>query len=161
MESKEDAIEVRSENITDYPNFNAFFTRKLKSSARPFSTNPNTIISPIDGYVSQVGALAQDSLLQAKGQHYSLTALLTSHLNDYQAIFNNGNFATLYLSPADYHRIHMPITGTLRKMVYVPGKLFSVNPLAAIEITDLYSRNERVIAIFDTATRKQEILQVQ
>ncbi len=133
-----------------YPHFNAFFTRALKPGARPLPDDPKVIVSPVDGTVSQAGDIAPDGLLfQAKGRHFSLEQLLGGK-SQYAAWFNGGRFATLYLSPRDYHRIHCPMNASLQAMIHVPGRLFSVNPAATRVIAGLFARNERVIALFET-----------
>ncbi|MGB1952298.1 MAG: archaetidylserine decarboxylase, partial [Marinobacter sp.] len=129
-----------------YPSFNAFFTRALKPGLRPIDSGSSVLVSPVDGAISQ---LTGDRVFQAKGQSFSLTELLGG--DDARAeAFTEGEFATIYLSPKDYHRIHMPLAGRLREMVYVPGKLFSVNPVTAENVPNLFARNERVACIFDT-----------
>jgi phosphatidylserine decarboxylase len=133
-----------------YEHFNAFFTRALRSDARPIASGNDEIACPVDGAVSQLGAIDDDTLLQAKGHTYSLTELLGGDAAR-PAPFRDGSFATLYLSPRDYHRIHMPLAGTLREMVYVPGHLFAVNRATVKMIPRVFARNERVVAIFDTA----------
>lgn len=140
--------EAANPDITSYPTFNAFFTRALKSDARPMSDS--NFICPVDGAISQFGNIEQGQILQAKGHIYSVSALLAGdpQLADK---FTNGSFATLYLSPKDYHRIHMPCDGTLKKMTYVPGALFSVNPATAQGVPGLFARNERVICEFESA----------
>lgn len=137
-------------DITRYPDFNSFFTRHLKPNARPVAESDNVIICPADGRVSQMGKLAQTELLQAKGISYHLEQLLGGS-SEHVDTFKDGHFVTLYLSPRDYHRVHMPVFGTLKEMIYVPGKLFSVNSLMAKHIPNLYTRNERVITLFDTS----------
>ena len=132
-----------------YPDFNHFFTRALAADARPLAVGEGNIICPVDGTVSQLGRLEYETLFQAKGHHYSLSHLLADHTEAVQT-FQDGSFATLYLSPRDYHRIHMPLDGTLHKMIYVPGRLFSVNPTTVNRVPDLFARNERVICLFDT-----------
>ena len=137
--------EAEIENIEDFSHFNDFFTRSLKPSLRPISESK--IISPVDGVVSQSGKINDSQIVQAKGRKYSVSALTADEsLQEIQ----NGSFATIYLSPKDYHRIHMPMAGTLREMIYVPGDLFSVNPLTANNVPNLFARNERVVTIFDT-----------
>lgn len=133
-----------------YPSFNAFFTRQLKPGARPIAAGEQVIVSPADGSISEIGSIDKQRVLQAKGQYYNLTALLGGNtvLADE---FANGAFATVYLSPSDYHRVHMPFAGTLRKTIYVPGKLFSVNQTTADNVEGLFARNERLVCIFDTA----------
>ncbi|MBI3773971.1 MAG: phosphatidylserine decarboxylase, partial [Gammaproteobacteria bacterium] len=132
-----------------YPHFNAFFTRALRSGVRPLASGEHAIACPADGAVSQLGNIDDDHVFQAKGHHYSLTELLGGSA-DRAAPFRNGRFATLYLSPRDYHRMHMPLSGTLREMVYVPGRLFAVNRATVKVIPRVFARNERVVAIFDT-----------
>lgn len=132
-----------------YENFNSFFTRALKAGTRPLAAGLSEIVCPVDGAVSQLGAISEGRIIQAKGRDYSLVDLLGGS-EERAAPFLNGQFATLYLSPKDYHRIHMPVTGRLREMVYVPGRLFSVNALSVRGIPRLFARNERVAAIFDT-----------
>jgi phosphatidylserine decarboxylase len=143
----------------EYENFNAFFTRQLKPGARPLATGTSSVISPIDGSVSQFGHIIGDSLLQAKGRNFSLTALLGGD-KVLASRFTNGDFITLYLAPRDYHRIHMPIDGELRSMIYVPGKLFSVDPATTRGIDNLFARNERVINIFTTEIGSMALIMV-
>lgn len=133
-----------------YPSFNAFFTRALKADARPMPTAENAVLAPADGTVSAIGTINRDTLIQAKGRIYALTALLGGDVQR-AAAFQNGSFATVYLAPKDYHRVHMPLAGTLKEMIYVPGRLFSVNQTTADNIPDLFARNERAVCIFDTA----------
>jgi phosphatidylserine decarboxylase len=132
-----------------YPSFNEFFTRALKPGARPIDETAGGIVSPVDGAVSQLGRIEEEEIFQAKGQSFDLTRLLGGDPGTAEP-FVDGEFATLYLSPKDYHRIHMPIAGTLKKTVYIPGKLFSVNPSTAQRVPQLFARNERFVAIFDT-----------
>jgi phosphatidylserine decarboxylase len=141
--------EAAQPNPKDYATFNDFFTRALKEGARTIDQSADSIISPVDGAISQIGAIEHGRVFQAKGQSFSLTELLGGDIERAKP-FLGGNFTTIYLSPKDYHRIHMPITGTLREMVFVPGKLFSVNPVTAENVPSLFARNERVVAIFDT-----------
>jgi phosphatidylserine decarboxylase len=131
-----------------YPTFNEFFTRALKPGARPLAAAD--WVCPVDGAISQFGPIERDQIFQAKGHHYSTTALVGGDAV-LAAQFENGSFATIYLSPRDYHRIHMPCAGTLKRMVYVPGDLFSVNPTTARGVPGLFARNERVVCTFDTA----------
>lgn len=133
-----------------YRSFNDFFTRPLKSGARPLHEQNNALIHPVDGAISQLGPIKEGRIFQAKGHDYSSLALLGNQSDDAER-FIDGDFATIYLAPKDYHRIHMPIEGTLSKMTYVPGELFSVNPLTAENVPGLFARNERVVAIFETA----------
>lgn len=136
-----------------YKSFNEFFTRELKPDARPMNAAQNQLAIPVDGAVSQLGDIKHDSIFQAKGHDYSLTTLLGGK-PEVAAPFKDGKFATIYLSPKDYHRIHMPLDGTLTDMLYVPGELFSVSPLTAQRVPGLFARNERVVAIFDTEIGK-------
>jgi len=142
-----DMAEAADPDPAHYTTFNAFFTRALRAGARLLS--PAEWICPVDGAVSQFGALDGERLLQAKGHHYSATALLGGDAA-LAARFAGGHFATLYLSPRDYHRIHMPAAGTLARMVHVPGTLFSVNPATARSVPGLFARNERVVCLFDS-----------
>ncbi len=142
-----------------YKSFNEFFTRPLKEDARPIEGDPDTLVQAVDGAVSQFGPIRHDSIFQAKGHDYSLTTLLGGN-PALANTFKDGQFATVYLAPRDYHRIHMPIDGTLTDMVYVPGELFSVNPLTAQNIPGLFARNERVVAFFDTPVGKMAMVLV-
>jgi phosphatidylserine decarboxylase len=130
-----------------YATFNAFFTRALRDGARPLAQAD--WICPVDGAISQFGAIDGEQIFQAKGHHYSATALVGGDAQLARA-FDNGSFATIYLSPRDYHRIHMPCAGRLRSMIYVPGDLFSVNPATARGVPGLFARNERVVCVFET-----------
>ena len=141
--------EAAEPDFTAYPTFNAFFTRALKPGARTIDPAPETLTSPVDGAISQIGQISTDRVFQAKGQSFSLTELLGGD-DERAEPFREGEFATIYLSPKDYHRIHMPMAGTLKEMVYVPGKLFSVNPVPAENVPNLFARNERVACLFDT-----------
>jgi phosphatidylserine decarboxylase len=131
-----------------YKSFNEFFTRPLKPGARPIAQAD--YICPVDGAISQFGRIEKDQIFQAKGHSYSITALVGGDAKLAKE-FEGGHFACLYLSPKDYHRIHMPVAGTLRQMIYVPGDLFSVNPTTARGVPGLFARNERVVCVFDTA----------
>jgi phosphatidylserine decarboxylase len=133
---------------TAYDSFNEFFTRALREGARPVDADPQAIVSPVDGTVSEAGPLTEDKLLQAKGHHYTLKALLAGN-TAWERSFAGGSFATIYLAPYNYHRIHMPLPGELRESFYVPGKLFSVNRTTAQLVPGLFSRNERVFCGFD------------
>jgi len=137
------------EEPTAYEHFNAFFTRALKDDARPLDPSPDAILCPADGTVSQLGAIEHGRLFQAKGHSFSALELLGGDA-ERAAPFMGGDFATIYLSPKDYHRVHMPLAGTLREMVYVPGRLFSVNQATAQNVPELFARNERVVCLFDT-----------
>ncbi len=139
--------EAANTDITSYASFNDFFTRALKPGARPLATAD--LICPVDGAISQFGPIAKDQIFQAKGHTYSTTALVGGDAAA-AARFDNGHFATLYLSPRDYHRIHMPCAGELTRMVHVPGDLFSVNPTTARGVPGLFARNERVVCFFES-----------
>lgn len=141
--------EARKTEPSDYATFNEFFIRELKENARPINPNNDTICLPADGKVSESGDISDNRLLQAKGHYFTLETLLANDVEMAEK-FQNGTFITTYLSPTDYHRVHMPCDGTLRKMVYVPGELFSVNPFLAEHVPNLFARNERVICEFDT-----------
>lgn len=132
-----------------YESFNAFFTRALKPDARPIHNHPQSIVCPADGAISQIGKIQEGRIFQAKGQSYSVLELLGGE-EDLAAQFIDGSFATVYLSPRDYHRVHMPYGGKLRAMVSIPGELFSVNTATANKVPRLFARNERAAAIFDT-----------
>ena len=144
-----DMAEAAQPDIAAYAHFNDFFTRALRSDARPLAAA--RWLCPVDGAISQFGAIDHGQIFQAKGHSYSATALVGGD-SVLAAQFAGGSFATLYLSPRDYHRIHMPCAGTLRQMVYVPGDLFSVNPTTARGVPGLFARNERVVCVFDTAS---------
>ena len=146
---KVDMSEAQYPDPAHYKSFNEFFTRPLKDGMRPMVEDSDIIIHPVDGAISQLGDIVDGQLIQAKGHDYSLQALLGGSQDD-TTPFLGGKFATIYLAPKDYHRIHMPIDGTLSKMIYVPGDLFSVNPLTAQNVPNLFARNERVVAIFET-----------
>ena len=139
--------EAANSDISSYKTFNEFFTRPLKADARPLAKAE--FICPVDGAISQFGTIEQDQIFQAKGHHYSILALLAGQ-QDLAAKFENGQFACLYLSPKDYHRIHMPCNGKLITMTYVPGDLFSVNPYTAANVPNLFARNERVVCEFES-----------
>ncbi len=141
--------EAKFESPEHYKTFNAFFTRPLKDDARPLTQDDDILVHPVDGCISQLGPITDGRLIQAKGHDFSLETLLGGNSQDAEP-FQGGDFATIYLAPKDYHRIHMPVAGTLKKMIYVPGDLFSVNPLTAQNVPNLFARNERVVAIFDT-----------
>lgn len=133
----------------DYVSFNQFFIRPLRDGVRPINQDPDGLCLPADGRVSQLGTIEEDRLIQAKGHYFNLTDLLAGDF-ELSEQFKNGQFITTYLSPRDYHRVHMPCAGTLRQMIYVPGELYSVNPFLAEHIPHLFSRNERVICVFET-----------
>ena len=140
--------EAANPDIASYRRFNEFFTRALQSAARPLADAD--FICPVDGAISQFGAIERDQIFQAKGHSYSTTALVGGD-RELAARFENGRFATLYLSPRDYHRIHMPCAGKLTRMIHVPGALFSVNPCTARGVPGLFARNERVVCVFESA----------
>lgn len=133
-----------------YPTFNAFFTRALGVGARPPCAAPDAVASPVDGTISQLGRIEDGRIFQAKGHDFGLADLLGGDLDDAKP-FDGGQFATLYLSPRDYHRIHAPVDGRLRRAVYLPGRLFAVKPSTVRTVPALFARNERVVCLFDTA----------
>lgn len=137
------------EDPAHYINFNHFFTRALKPEKRPISNNPQDIVSPVDGVVSQIGDIHQDKLIQAKKINYSLQALLGGDAK-LSSQFAGGKFASFYLAPKDYHRVHAPYSGKLQEIIYVPGRLFSVNAKTTNDLPNLFVRNERVITLFST-----------
>jgi phosphatidylserine decarboxylase len=141
--------EAVEEDRFAYASLNAFFTRALKPDCRPFDTNPANWLCPVDGAVSQAQPVNQGRIFQAKNHDYSLLELVGGD-TEIASLFTNGIFATLYLSPRDYHRIHMPVSGTLKRMVYVPGRLFSVAPFTVNYIPGLFARNERCVCYFET-----------
>ena len=141
--------EAQKSELTAYSTFNDFFIRTLKDGARPIVEAEHQLAQPADGAVSQLGPIDNDLIFQAKGHNYTVEALLAGQ---YQLAdkFRDGDFITTYLSPSDYHRVHMPCDGLLTEMIYVPGDLFSVNPLTAANVPNLFARNERLICVFDT-----------
>ncbi|MEJ2622702.1 MAG: archaetidylserine decarboxylase, partial [Candidatus Thiodiazotropha sp.] len=141
--------EAMQSDPSRYRSFNDFFTRALRPDARPVTQQPNEIACPADGTLSQAGDIESGYLFQAKGHDYALFELLGGD-QEMTAQFEDGHFATIYLSPKDYHRLHMPLAGKLRKMVHVPGRLFSVNETTCRKVPRLFARNERVICLFDT-----------
>ena len=143
-----DLDEAAQPDPTAYPSFNAFFTRALKPGARTPDPDPRALLMPADGHVSQCGAIVDGRIFQAKGQGFTAAELLGSDVD--AAPFADGLFATIYLSPRDYHRVHMPWTGTLRETVHVPGRLFSVGTDAVANVPRLFARNERLVCHFDT-----------
>lgn len=140
--------EALDSDISSYRSFNEFFTRALKPGARPIAQAE--LVCPVDGAISQFGPIVGDQIFQAKGHHYSTTALVGGDAA-LAAQYDDGSFATIYLSPRDYHRIHMPCAGRLTRMIYVPGDLFSVNPVTARGVPGLFARNERVVCVFESA----------
>lgn len=143
-----DMSEAAQSDVAQFATFNDFFTRALKAGARPIANAP--YVCPVDGAVSQCGSLDRDQVFQAKGHTYSTTALVGGDTS-LASQFTDGQFATIYLSPRDYHRIHMPCDGQLTRMIYVPGALYSVNPLTAQHVPGLFAINERVVCVFDSA----------
>ena len=141
--------EPKRAEISEYENFNDFFTRELKDGARPIDPDPRSFVSPSDGTISQCGRITNNLILQAKGHHYSIRSLLAD--DEDSAAFLNGFFHTIYLSPRDYHRVHMPFGGKLQRMIHVPGRLFSVAPYTVRQVPELFARNERVVSLFDTS----------
>jgi len=144
--------EAAQANPLLYPSFNAFFTRALRHGARPIDIDPGALVSPVDGTISQIGRLDGSQILQAKGHDYTLEALLDG-APQWAERFAGGAFATLYLAPYNYHRIHMPIAGTLRAAWFVPGKLYSVNATTASAVPGLFAKNERVVCVFEDGPR--------
>jgi len=147
---KVDMSDAEAAAAEDYTDFNHFFTRALKVTARSYPDDSRVMCSPVDGCVSQAGIITAERLLQAKGRDYSLLSLLGGN-TEQLALFRNGMFATLYLSPRDYHRIHMPCQGRLLETTYIPGRLFSVAPHTTRAIPGLFTRNERLVCLFETA----------
>ena len=133
---------------SSYPNFNAFFTRALKPDARPLASGPDAVLCPADGAISELGAIDGERLLQAKGRHFELPDLLGGDTELAQSL-SGGRFITVYLSPRDYHRVHMPLQGRLLQTRHIPGKLFSVNEASTALIPGLFSRNERLVSVFE------------
>ncbi len=144
---------------TGYRHFNDFFTRRLKCDVRPVDQAKSNVVSPVDGVISQAGKIDGDAMLQAKGKSYSLKALLAND-ESLRRSFMNGRFMTVYLSPRDYHRIHMPLSGRLVKMLYVPGDLFSVNEVTTAAVEQLFARNERIINVFNTQVGTMALIMI-
>ncbi|MDP0561106.1 MAG: archaetidylserine decarboxylase [Candidatus Endonucleobacter sp. (ex Gigantidas childressi)] len=154
-----DMSEAKEERIEAYVNFNEFFTRSLKDGVRPLPKDTKEIVSPADGFISQIGDISNGRLFQAKGRDYSLIELLGGDV-DLGQEFMGGKFGTIYLSPRDYHRVHMPAMGKLRRMIHIPGRLFSVNKATVDNIPRLFARNERVVSIFDTNQGPMAVIMV-
>ena len=150
--------EYERQSLNAYESFNDFFTRELKEDARPIDTTANGIVSPADGVISQLGQINDHKMLQAKGRHYDVGQLLAD--SEDGRYFADGSFATVYLAPSNYHRVHMPFAGTLTKTRYVPGTLFSVNNTTAANVPDLFARNERLVCMFDTQYGKAAVVMV-
>lgn len=150
--------EYERQSLNAYESFNDFFTRELQDNARIIDASINGIVSPADGMISQLGQIHDHKLLQAKGRDYDIGQLLADSADgDY---FADGSFATVYLAPSNYHRVHMPFDGILTKTRYVPGTLFSVNNTTAANVPDLFARNERLVCLFDTAYGKAVVVMV-
>lgn len=147
-----DLSEAQEPDARKYESFNAFFTRALRPGARPVEPAPDTLVSPVDGVVSQLGRLDGSWLVQAKGLAYTLESLLDEAAPAWGPVFRGGAFATLYLAPTNYHRVHMPLAGSLQSAWYVPGQLFSVNATTAGAVPGLFARNERVVCVFSEGT---------
>lgn len=146
-------------DTTAYETFNHFFTRELRPDARPLPAAPAAVLCPADGTLSQLGKIAHGRIFQAKGRDYSLVELLGGR-DDWAQAFQGGGFATIYLSPRDYHRVHMPLTGDLREMIHVPGRLFSVNPITTALVPRLFARNERVACLFESEAGPMAVILV-
>lgn len=151
--------EAEIENPEAYPDFNSFFIRKLKPNIRPLATDPKAIASPADGTVAMMGQIHKNQLVQAKGMYFDIEKLLGGDVTLCEPYYD-GTFATIYLAPNNYHRVHMPFNGKLRQTIYVPGKLFSVNQITSDLIPNLYSRNERLVCIFDTSVGPMVVIMV-
>ncbi len=150
-----DMTEALEPNLDNYPTFNDFFTRALKPDARPIAADNQTIISPVDGKIWQIGAV-NTKMITAKGKSFTLDQLFADTKD--ATAFSNANFAVLYLAPSNYHRIHMPLAGKLEAMRHIPGKLFSVSPAVTDQIPDVFARNERVISLFNTPYGKMAVI---
>ena len=150
--------EYERQSFNAYESFNDFFTRELKGDVRPIDTTADGIVSPADGIISQLGQIDDHKLLQAKGRYYDVGQLLADSEDGHY--FADGSFATVYLAPSNYHRVHMPFDGTLTKTRYVPGTLFSVNNTTAENVPDLFARNERLVCMFDTKYGKAAVVMV-
>lgn len=153
-----DMQEAAEPDYRAYSTFNDFFTRPLRAGARPFASESNAVISPVDGFVSETGPLDEGRLLQAKGQYYSAASLLGG--TERAVPFQKGSFFTAYLAPKNYHRIHMPIAGRLTEMIHIPGRLFSVNQASVQHVPQLFARNERVVCLFETAVGPMAVIMV-
>ncbi len=151
--------EANEQDINAYASFNHFFTRELKESARIIVKSSDSIASPADGVISQAGIISQGDIFQAKGKSFTVTELLGGD-SQRAVAFNEGVFSTIYLSPKDYHRLHMPLTGTLKEMIHIPGRLFSVNVATVNSVPRLFARNERVVCIFDTEVGEMALILV-
>lgn len=156
---KVDTTDVLQAVPDGFVDFNAFFTRELAAGARPIDNAPDTVVSPVDGTISACGSISEDTIFQAKGLHYTLADLLATDLQKARR-FANGSFATIYLAPYNYHRIHSPYAGTLAAANYVPGDLFSVNDATVSLLPNLFARNERLVCHFETAAGKMILVLV-
>lgn len=145
-------------NPLKFKSFNEFFTRSLKQGVRSIDAHAESVVSPADGAISQLGKIVEGDIFQAKGQHFSIEKLIADP--QLAEPFKNGQFATVYLSPKDYHRVHMPVAGTLTETLYVPGELFSVNQTTAENIPGLFARNERMVCLFDTELGRMAVVLV-
>ncbi len=154
-----DMGESMEPDVTAYETFNHFFTRELRPDARPLPESPDAVLCPADGTLSQLGKIAHGRIFQAKGRDFSLVELLGGR-DDWARAFEGGGFATIYLSPRDYHRVHMPLTGDLREMIHVPGRLFSVNPITTALVPRLFARNERVACLFESEAGPMAVILV-
>ncbi len=151
--------EALDPNPLAYPTFNAFFTRALVPGARSIDSDPGSIVCPCDGRISQLGDISGGKIFQAKGHEYSLAMLLGGSASR-ASVFQGGKFCTIYLSPRDYHRVHMPLSGELKEMVHIPGRLFGVSPSVVAGIPRLFTRNERIAALFDTVLGPMAVVMV-
>nr|WP_218947387.1 archaetidylserine decarboxylase [Acinetobacter sp. YH16032] len=149
---------AEQQNALKFKSFNEFFTRSLKTGVRSIDSNPRSVVSPADGAISQLGKINEGDIFQAKGQSFSVEKLIGDP--QLAAPFKNGEFATVYLSPRDYHRVHMPYSGTLTETLYIPGELFSVNQTTAENIPGLFARNERMVCLFDTDVGRMAVVLV-
>lgn len=149
---------AEQQNALKFKSFNEFFTRSLKTGVRSIDANPKSVVSPADGAISQLGKINEGDIFQAKGQSFSVEKLIGDP--QLAAPFKNGEFATVYLSPRDYHRVHMPYSGTLTETLYIPGELFSVNQTTAENIPGLFARNERMVCLFDTDVGRMAVVLV-
>lgn len=154
-----DMSEAANQRLENFENFNAFFTRTLRPECRPLAEGKDAVLCPADGSISQLGNIDGEHIFQAKGHSYTVTSLLGGD-SALAEQYRNGIFATVYLSPRDYHRVHMPIAGKLESMIYVPGKLFSVNRETATHVPGLFARNERVVCLFETAAGPMAVVLV-
>lgn len=151
--------EAKYPDLAHYQSFNEFFIRELDPKVRPIHPTPHLMVSPVDGCVSQLGPIKSGRIIQAKGRDYSILELLGG-FKDQEKLFLDGKFITLYLSPKDYHRVHMPIDGKLLSMTYIPGSLFAVKPSAVLSVPNLFARNERLVMLFETAKGPLAVIMV-